>query len=111
MGGWEPVTVTEYEYDDGGRLVRSWSQPESEWDQQQQAWMAAWAQYKAEFCPCGCGQRWADTTSHEEGGPQFVAERTVCRARLALLEAQKAAETPELIGQARLWTVRKVEGG
>ena len=107
FGGWEPVTVTEYEYDAGGRLVRSWSQPESEWDDRQQAWMLALAQHRAEFCPCGCGQRYVDTTSPEEGGPQFHAERVVCRARLALLEEQKAAETTDIIGGARLWTVRK----
>jgi hypothetical protein len=104
------VTVTEYEYDDQGRLVRSWSQPESEWDQQQQAWMEALAAYRGERCPCGCGQRYVDTTSAEETGPQFEAGRVVCRARLALLEAQKAAETQDIIGGARLWHVRKREG-
>lgn len=109
-GGWEPVTVTEYEYDGGGRLVRSWSQPESEWDQQQQAWTEALAAYRGERCPCGCGQRYAETTSDEESGPQYAADRVVCRARLALLEAQKAAETQDIIGGARLWHVRKREG-
>ena len=107
FGGWEPVTVTEYEYDAGGRLVRSWSQPESEWDDQQQAWMLALVQHRAELCPCGCGQRWADVTSPEETGPVFVASRVVCRARLALLEAQKVAETQDIIGGARLWQVHK----
>ncbi|WP_346536940.1 hypothetical protein [Micromonospora sp. DPT] len=110
FGGWEPVTVTEYEYDDDGRLLRSWSQPESEWDEQQQAWIQALVQHRAELCPCGCGQRYTDTTSPEETGPVFVAERVVCRARLALLEEQKAAETQDIIGRARLWLVRKREG-
>ncbi|TBL44237.1 hypothetical protein EYA84_01995 [Verrucosispora sp. SN26_14.1] len=109
LGGWEPITTTEYEYDESGRLVRSWSQPESEWDQDQQAWVDAWAEYRAQRCPCGCGQRYADVTSEEEGGPQFVADRKVCRARLALLEAQKAAETQDVIGGARLWQVRMVD--
>ncbi|MFI9478134.1 hypothetical protein ACIG6B_30185 [Bacillus mobilis] len=107
FGGWEPVTVTEYEYDEGGQLLRSWSQSESEWDEQQQAWIQALMQHRAEFCPCGCGQRWADTTSPEEGGVQFTADRVVCRARLALLETQKANETQDIIGGARLWSVRK----
>lgn len=110
FGGWEPVTVTEYEYDDAGRVARTYSQPESEWDQQQQAWMEALAAYRGERCPCGCGQRWSDTTSPEETGPQFSADRVVCRARLALLEAQKAAETQDIIGGARLWTVHKRKG-
>ncbi|MEU8186003.1 hypothetical protein [Micromonospora carbonacea] len=103
------MTVTEYEYD-GGRLVRSWSQPESEWDQREQAWVAALAAYRAELCPCGCGQRYADVTSPEEGGPQFVASRVVCRARLALLEAQRAAETQDIVGGARLWHVQQIGG-
>ncbi|MFI2664889.1 hypothetical protein [Micromonospora carbonacea] len=110
LGGWEPVTVTEYEYDGDGRLVRNWSQPESEWDQREQAWVAALAAYRAELCPCGCGQRYADVTSDEETGPQFVASRVVCRARLALLEAQKAAETQDVVGGARLWHVQMQKG-
>lgn len=69
--------------------------------------MLALALYRAQLCPCGCGQRYADTTSPEEGGVQFVADRVVCRARLALLEQQKAHETQDIIGGARLWHVRK----
>lgn len=105
------MTVTEYEYDDAGRLVRSRSQPESEWDQQQQAWALALIQFRAERCPCGCGQRWVDTTSHEDGGPEFKASKVVCRARLALLEAQDpTAKTKTLLSASRVWTVRKVGG-
>lgn len=91
-------------------MTRTYSQPESEWDQQQRAWVVALAAYRGERCPCGCGQRWIDATSDEESGPQFSATRVVCRARLALLEAQRAAETQDIVGGARLWTVSKREG-
>lgn len=72
--------------------------------------MEALRQHRAELCPCGCGQRYVDTTSPEETGPQYEATRVVCRARLALLETQKANETQDIMGRARLWTVHKREG-
>lgn len=83
---------------------------EPEWTEQDRAEVLALALYRAEYCPCGCGQRYEDTTSPEETGPQFVATRVVCRARLALLEAQKAAQTEDVIGGARLWRVGKRKG-
>lgn len=81
---------------------------EPAWTEQDRAEIIALAVMRAERCPCGCGQRWADVTSPEETGPQFVASRVVCRARLALLEARRAHETQDIVGQARLWQVRKV---
>lgn len=83
---------------------------EPEWTEQDRAEVLALALFRAELCPCGCGQRYVDTTSPEETGPQFTASRVVCRARLALLEAQKAAATDDIIGGARLWHVRKLRG-
>lgn len=90
--------------------MRSVTTRESEWTEQDRAEVLALALHRAELCPCGCGQRYVDTTSDEETGPQFTADRKVCRARLALLEAQKAAETQDIIGGARLWHVRKQRG-
>lgn len=86
--------------------MRSVTTREPEWTEQDRAEILALALYRAELCPCGCGQRYVDTTSPEETGPVFVADRVVCRARLALLEAQRAAETQDVIGGARLWHVR-----
>jgi hypothetical protein len=79
---------------------------EPEWTEQDRAEVLALALYRSQRCPCGCGHRYADTTSPEESGPRFVAERVVCRARLALLEAQKAHETQDIIGGARVWHVQ-----
>ncbi|WP_229401911.1 hypothetical protein [Micromonospora okii] len=110
MDGREPAESTRYYYDRRGRVARSVTVREPEWTEQDRAEILALGHYRAQRCPCGCGQRYADVTSPEEGGPQFVAERLVCRARLALLEAQKAAETRDIVGGARLWHVRMVGG-
>ncbi len=71
--------------------------------------MLALAHYRSSKCPCGCGHSMADTTSQEEGGPQFVASRVTCRARLALLEAQRGAaeDSGTDNAPARLWQVEK----
>ncbi|TDB82941.1 hypothetical protein E1091_18545 [Micromonospora fluostatini] len=82
---------------------------EPEWTEQDRAEVLALALYRRELCPCGCGHRYADTTSPEATGPRFAAERVVCRARLALMEAQQAAETSDpAIAGSRLWLVRMV---
>ncbi|WP_435233370.1 hypothetical protein [Micromonospora aurantiaca (nom. illeg.)] len=109
FGGWEPVTVTEYEYDGGGRLLRSWSHPETEWDQTQQAWMEALAIYRSRLCPLHGGPL-EECTSPEDTGVQFEVDRSTCRAQLTLIEAQRAVndgKKPSPYAGARLWTLRK----
>jgi hypothetical protein len=87
-------------------LVRSVTTQESAWTDQDQAEVLALHQYRRNLCPCGCGHLSDDTLSDEESGPAFVADRTVCRARLALLEAQEAATTKTARHTgARLWRV------
>lgn len=82
---------------------------EPEWTEQDHAEILALHMWRTGFCPCGCGHRYTDTTSPEETGPRFAAVRTVCRARLALLEAQEAASGPNARHTAaRLWTVEKM---
>lgn len=101
--GWEPSTV--YEYDDAGRLVRS--TPESEWSEQDRAWLLALAGYRASLCPCGCGLPAEQTLAHEDDGRRFVVSPPArCRARTAL--AQKQAEyqdSPQ--PEALLWSVER----
>lgn len=68
--------------------------------------------YRASLCPGGCGHPVADTTTHEDDGPEFVATKTVCRACAALLEAQRAVadgRQPSPDAPARLWLVTKVK--
>lgn len=82
---------------------------EPEWTEQDRAEVLALALYRASLCPCGCGFPLSDTTSHEEDGPQFSATRTVCRARLAQIEAIRATDEgkpPSPTAAARLWTTQ-----
>lgn len=78
--------------------------PESEWDEQQQAWMLALAEYRASRCPCGCGHAIADTTA-KEGTFVWRTRKTVCIARDTLAAAQKAYDGTH--GDALLWWVEK----
>lgn len=58
------------------------SQPETEWDEQEQAWMLALAEYRASRCP-GCGGNLAETTaSGSEGkyGPDLPLQCFQCEA-------------------------------
>ncbi len=58
---------------------------EPRWTEQDRAELLALDLFRSLKCPCGCGLDMADTTSQEDGGPQFVASRVICRARLALI--------------------------
>jgi len=84
---------------------------ESSWTEQDRAEALALALYRSWLCPCGCGHLAEDSLSNEETGPVFVASRVACRARLALLEAQRAADdgkpNPSPNAAARLWSVEK----
>lgn len=114
MEGREPVETTVYEYDEAGRLVRSVTTREPEWTEQDTAEILALVEYRAMLCPCGCGFLTEETTSHEAGGPQFEAHRTLCRARRELVEQQTAhakskGDHGDPIAAARLWglTIKK----
>lgn len=61
--GWEPERVTTYFYDDAGRLVRSVTVTEPEWDDEERAWAYALTDVEAEMCPGGCGQPLAESTA------------------------------------------------
>jgi len=81
---------------------------EASWTEQDRAELLALDVYRAGLCPCGCGHQVVDTLSDESGGPRFVADRVICRARMALIEAQRAAEeNPSPYAAARLWRVDK----
>lgn len=104
--GREPAEHIEYEHSPRGRLVRAVVTREPAWTDQDRAEVLALAEYRRQLCPCGCGHRAKDTLSPEQTGPAFIASRTVCRARLALLEAQDAATTTTTRhAGARLWSV------
>lgn len=83
---------------------------EALWTEQDRAEVLALALYRSWLCPCGCGHLAEDSLSHEDGGPKFVASRVVCRAKLAIVEQQRALDssnTPSRDAAARLWTTEK----
>ncbi|AGL13883.1 hypothetical protein [Actinoplanes sp. N902-109] len=91
--------------------MRSVTIREPVWTEQDRAEILALAAYRDSLCPCGCGLKVEDTTSREQDGPQFRASRVTCRARMALIEAQRAAtqdlDKPSPYIPARLWRVEK----
>lgn len=104
--GWEPVEVTEYRYDDAGRLTESVTERESEWDAAERAWMLALASYQAQVHE-QCGTYLPDAIRPEDDGA-FRAELPtrchICTARLAAIAAHvdgSHAPHPE----ALLWPV------
>jgi YD repeat-containing protein len=110
LDGREVTSVTEYEYDDAGRLTRAVTTHEREWTEQDRGELLALALYRSWLCPDGCGFLAEHTLSHEESGPAFAVSHTACRATLALIEAQRAADPddrPNPNARARLWTIQK----
>lgn len=75
---------------------------DSVWTDQDRTELLAYLEYEASLCPCGCGHLYEDTTSHWETGPEFETTMTSCRARVALLEAQRAKAASEY-GPALIW--------
>lgn len=95
--GWEPRRVTTFEYDDAGRVVRSVTVTEPEWDDEQRELVYALAQYEASLCP-GCGGDLAETTSPEAeyGYTRAGPERCYrCQMLAMYQEADGEAKTPQ----------------
>lgn len=82
---------------------------EPSWTEQDRAEVLALALYRSWLCPLHGGLL-EDCTSPEETGPSFAVDRATCRAQMALIEAQRAAEDsrkPSPYAGARLWGVRR----
>lgn len=89
LWAWEPVTTTEHEYDDAGRLLRTRSRSEPEWDASQYALVAALADIEAEECP-SCGSPMSECMSadsdpdNKTGTHKYVASEAMrCHATTA----------------------------
>jgi hypothetical protein len=90
------------------RLVRSVTTSEPRWTEQDRAEALALAAYRAALCPGGCGQPVEESTAHYEHGPGYDVGRTTCRACVALVEAQRAADDGGRgDNKARLWHVER----
>lgn len=106
--------MTEYEYDDAGRLIRSMTTREPRWTEQDQAEMLALAEYRDSLCPC-CGLPKDIVLGHERDAPKFVVTKRYCLARSTLAETQAAffsqyQKNPDPRHQALLWSVRIEKG-
>ena len=54
LEGWTPKQVTTYEHDKEGKLTRSITVTESEWDDRERSWMLALQHYELTLCRrCG----------------------------------------------------------
>ena len=67
FNGWEPSRVTTVERDDDGRIVRTVTVTEPEWDDEERGWMQALDELDGQTCS-GCGGWLPETTSLEADG-------------------------------------------
>lgn len=88
FSGWEPAEFTEYEYDEDGRLVRSVTTREAEWDEQERAWMLSLAEHESGLCPL-CGRPMSVCTDPASEGRWSSAPPTRCYATTTVMKARK----------------------
>ena len=99
--------MTQHEYDRAGRLVRSVTRREAEWDDEQAAWMLALAEYRTNL-HSECGGYLPETTAPgaEDG---YRAEPPV-RCHLCTERGRAVAAFADGGGkqmEALLWPVRR----
>lgn len=107
FSGWEPITT--YTYDDDGRLLSS--QPEPEWDEDEQIWMLALNFYRKMLCKLCGGPLWECTDPKNEStyvsGPPTRCHKTTATARQMEQDREAKIRYPQaLLYQA---TTRKEE--
>lgn len=91
FSGWEPDSVTTYEYDPDGRLVRTVTTVDPEWDGAERDNALALAAYEADLCP-GCRRPMAETTDPANEA-RYVADAAIrCHCCTAQDSARKAYE-------------------
>ncbi|WP_123661585.1 hypothetical protein [Actinocorallia herbida] len=88
--GREPRTVTTYEYDDGGRLLRSVTETEPLWTDEDRGWAEALAHFEADECK-GCGQPLSESTEASAEGAYDAPLPLRCHACTAVSIQQDAA--------------------
>jgi hypothetical protein len=64
FGGWEPTETTRYVRDRHGKVIKTITTHEVEWDSDQQSLMLALAEYRLQFCP-DCGGELDETMKPE----------------------------------------------
>ena len=108
LDGWAPASVTEYEYDDDGRLVRAVTEQEPEWDETERGWMVALTAYRMSVHD-QCGTYLPDSTGPAAEGAYRAKLPIRCHACTARMDAVAThlkgphANHPE----ALLWQVER----
>ncbi len=91
LEGREPAQVTEHEYDEQGRLIRSITTSEPTWTEEDLAEVMALQEWRDSLCPC-CGLPSAKVNGHEKDAPPIRISRVTCWARKTELETRAAWE-------------------
>lgn len=103
FSGWEPKEVTEHTYDESGRLVRSVTTRESEWDDEERGTVLALGDYEHSLCG-GCGGYLPETTQ-----PGAAYEATLphkCFRCAAVHSKQKEYEKNADVRDMAIWPVK-----
>lgn len=90
--GRQRVSVTEYVYDDTGRLIRSVTTHDAEWSEQDLGNAKALRRNEMDRCPGGCGLPLSETTLPENEGAYEAPQPTRCHA-CTPLEIRKSEYT------------------
>lgn len=105
LDGWEPLEETEHVYDADGRLVRSVTRRETEWDPEERGWMMALLLYRSNVHK-ECGHYLPDST---EVDASYVTDDPVrchaCTARAMAYKRVEAAGNPH--PEALLFPVKR----
>jgi hypothetical protein len=89
--GWEPTVTTTFEYDPAGRLLRSVTVTEPEWDDIGRAAVYALMRLEADLCP-GCSQPLAVTAAKENEFRWREGASVRCHRCVAAEVVQKSYE-------------------
>jgi hypothetical protein len=99
FNGWEPRSETVHSYDEAGRLIRTVTTVEPEWDDDNRAWAQALLAYEADLCP-GCRQPMSETTSADHEG-RYVSRPAIrchrCTASSQASELYREAPQPNAL--------------
>lgn len=107
--GWEPVEETKHHYDSSGRLVRSVTRREVEWDEEQRGWALGWLLYRANVHKT-CGHYLPDATDPEAEGTYISDPPIRCHVCTERAMAYKRVEEAgNRHPEALLFPVRKKE--
>lgn len=90
--GQEPRSVTTYEYDEStGRLIRSVTETESAWTDEDRGWLLAYLAEKTERC-AGCGNHLDECRDPATAGRWSVIAERCEPCRVGEAEAENRAE-------------------